>query len=95
MTAYAITLVNITDPDKYARYAALATEANRIHGGRFLVRGGNPETLEGSIPYGRVVVNEFASREQARAFYESMEYQKAKAERMGAADFNMVVVDGA
>jgi len=94
VSVYAITMVNISDPDKYARYSALATEANRIHGGRFLVRGGNPETVEGSLPFARVVVNEFATRGQARAFYGSMEYQKAKAERLGAADFNMIIVDG-
>lgn len=94
MTVYVITMVNITDPDKYGKYSALATLANEKHGGQFLVRGGNPEPVEGSLPYQRVVVNKFDTREQARQFYHSLEYQAAKHEREGAADFNMIIVDG-
>lgn len=94
MTSYVITMINITDPDKYKKYADLAGVANQIHGGKFLVRGGNPEVLEGKVPFGRIVVNQFDTREQAKAFYNSVEYQRARDERIGAADFNMVVVDG-
>lgn len=94
MSAYVIAMVNITDPEKYSKYSAKATIASQEHGGTFVVRGGNPETLEGALPYQRVVVNQFESREQAVKFYNSMSYQDAKKEREGAADFNMVVVDG-
>lgn len=94
MTSYVITMINITDPDKYKKYADLAGVANQIHGGKFLVRGGNPEVLEGKVPFSRIVVNQFDTREQAKGFYNSVEYQKARDERIGAADFNMVVVDG-
>lgn len=94
MTAYVITMVNITDPEKYKKYAELATIANQVHGGKFLVRGGNPEVLEGRELFSRYVVNQFDTREQARAFYNSVEYQRAKQERLNAADFNMVLVDG-
>jgi uncharacterized protein (DUF1330 family) len=94
MAVYVITMVNISDPEKYGKYSALATLANEKYGGTFLVRGGNPEPVEGSLPYQRVVVNQFDTREQARQFYNSVEYQAAKHEREGAADFNMVIVDG-
>lgn len=94
MSVYVITMVNIHDPEKYKQYAELATIANQKHGGQFLVRGGNPEAIEGSLPYERVVVNLFETREQAKNFYYSVEYQAAKAKREGAADFNMVIVDG-
>jgi uncharacterized protein (DUF1330 family) len=87
-------MINITDPDKYKKYSDLAGVANQIHGGKFLVRGGNPEVLEGKVPFARIVVNQFDTREQAKGFYNSVEYQKARDERIGAADFNMVVVDG-
>lgn len=94
MSVYVITMVNIHDAEKYKSYSELATIANEKHGGRFLVRGGNPEPVEGTLPYERVVVNLFETREQARAFYNSVEYQAAKAKREGAADFNMIIVDG-
>jgi uncharacterized protein (DUF1330 family) len=94
MSAYVIAMVNITDPEKYNKYSAKATVASQKYGGQFVVRGGNPAVLEGSLPYQRVVVNQFATREQAVKFYQSMEYQDAKSERLGASDFNMVVVDG-
>jgi len=94
MSAYVIAMVNITDPDKYSKYSAKATIASQELGGKFLVRGGDPATLEGALPYQRVVVNQFETREKAVAFYNSMAYQDAKSEREGAADFNMIVVDG-
>lgn len=94
MSVYVITMVNIFDADKYSEYAKLATIANEKHGGQFLVRGGDPEPVEGALPYERVVVNLFETREQAKAFYYSVEYQAAKAKREGAADFNMIIVDG-
>lgn len=94
MTAYILTIVNVTNPDNYAKYSALATEANNMYGGKFIVRGGNPEVLEGSVPYTRIVINQFESREQAKKFYHSVQYQAAREHRLGAADFNMVVVDG-
>lgn len=94
MAAYVIAMVNITDPEKYAKYSAKATIASDKLGGEFIVRGGNPEAVEGVLPYSRVVVNRFESREKAKAFYDSMEYQDAKQERLGAADFNMIIVDG-
>jgi uncharacterized protein (DUF1330 family) len=94
MSAYVIAMVTVTDPEKYNKYSAKATVASQKYGGQFVVRGGNPQVLEGSMPHQRVVVNQFESREQAVKFYNSMEYQDAKTERTGASDFNMVVVDG-
>lgn len=94
MPAYVIAMVTVTDPEKYSKYSAKATVASQKYGGQFVVRGGNPEVLEGSVPHQRIVVNQFDTREQAVKFYRSMEYQDAKTERLGASDFNMVVVDG-
>jgi uncharacterized protein (DUF1330 family) len=95
MSAYIIAMVNVSNPENYAKYSALASVANEQYGGKFIVRGGNPEVLEGSIPFTRVVVNVFETREQAKKFYNSVEYQASRQHRMGAADFNMMVVDGA
>ena len=95
MPAYIIAQVNVTDPAKYQEYAKLAGPATQKYGGRFLVRGGAKTTMEGDIPYSRIVINEFPDVEAAKKFYNSVEYQAAKQKRLGAADFNMVIVEGA
>jgi uncharacterized protein (DUF1330 family) len=95
MAAYIIAQINITNPEKYQEYAKLAGPAGAKYGGRFLVRGGAKTTLEGDIPYQRIVINEFPDVEAAKKFYNSVEYQAAKERRLGAADFNMVIVEGA
>jgi uncharacterized protein (DUF1330 family) len=95
MPAYIIATINVTNPDKYQEYARLAGPASQKHGGRFLVRGGKKTTLEGDIPFQRIVVSEFADVEAAKKFYHSVEYQAAKQKRLGAADFHMIVVEGA
>ena len=95
MPAYVIAQVNVTDPAKYQEYAKLAGPANVKYGGKFLVRGGKKTVLEGNIPYERIVINEFPDVEAATRFYNSVEYQAARQKRLGAADFNMMVVEGA
>ena len=95
MPAYIIAQVNVTDPAKYQEYAKLAGPATQKYGGRFLVRGGAKTTMEGDIPFQRIVVNEFPDVEAAKRFYNSVEYQAAKQKRLGAADFNMIIVEGA
>lgn len=94
MPAYIVTAIKVTNPDAYAEYAKLAGAAVAQHGGRYLVRGGKLEVLEGAWPNARVAVVEFASAEKAKAFYRSVEYQAARAKRVGAADFNMIVIEG-
>jgi uncharacterized protein (DUF1330 family) len=95
MPAYIIAQVNVTDPQKYQEYAKLAGPAGAKYGGKFLVRGGARTELEGKIPYERIVINEFPNVEAAKRFYNSPEYQEARAKRLGAADFNMIIVEGA
>ncbi len=95
MPAYLIAAVSPTNPEAYAEYAKLAGPAIQQHGGRYLVRGGKLEVLEGAWAHARTVVVEFATVEQAKALYRSVEYQTARAKRVGAADFNMIVIEGA
>ena len=95
MPAYVIAMVNVTDPQKYQEYAKLAGPASAKYGSKFLVRGGKKTPLEGNIPFERIVVNEFADVETAKKFYNSVEYQAARQKRLGAADFHMIVVEGA
>lgn len=90
---YVVSRVDVTDPDAYARYAAASTKAIAAHGGRALARGGRHEALEGKAR-ARNVVLEFESYEAARAYFDSTEYQAARALRQGAAEIEMVLVEG-
>ncbi|MGL4232098.1 MAG: DUF1330 domain-containing protein [Casimicrobium sp.] len=94
MSAYVIASVNVTDPEKYKGYQALTPAAIAHHGGKFVVRGGAMEVLEGEWPRPRVVVLQFESMDAAKKFYHSAEYTAARAKREGAAEFSMIVVEG-
>ncbi len=95
MTAYLIVRVDVTDPVQYEEYRKLSPAAITAGGGKFLVRGGDHETLEGEVETRRIVVAEFDTVEAAKAFYDSDLYRAARAVREGAADMQMVVVQGA
>jgi uncharacterized protein (DUF1330 family) len=90
---YVISRVDITDPEAYARYAAAATKAITEHGGKPLARGGRSEALEGAAR-ARNVVLEFDSYDAARDYFHSEQYQVARALRAGAAEIEMVLVEG-
>ncbi|MDJ1158910.1 DUF1330 domain-containing protein [Chelatococcus sp. SYSU_G07232] len=91
---YVIARITVTDPEQYAVYARLATEAIRKYGGRPLVRGGRCEHVEGDGRPRNVVI-EFESFDRALAYYHSPEYQAAKKERETAGVGEFVVVEGA
>jgi uncharacterized protein (DUF1330 family) len=94
MAGYIIARVKVTDPEKYKNYTAVTPGLIAKYGGRFIVRGGETVTLEGPEETGRVVVIEFDSLEQAKAMYESEEYQNAIELRAGAATAQFIAVAG-
>ena len=91
--AYVIARVNVHDAEAYGRYAALAGVAMKKYGARTLARGGRFEALEGEAR-ARNVILEFDDYETAKAYYHSPEYQEARQHRLGAADFDMTLVEG-
>ncbi len=95
MAAYLLVEAKLSDPVAYATFKQLAQAAIAQYGGRYLVRGGHAEVLEGdwSKPE-RLVIVEFDSLEQARKFYYSPEYQAAIAARKHAAKMNILLVEG-
>ncbi|AWJ83234.1 hypothetical protein TSH58p_06645 [Azospirillum sp. TSH58] len=95
MPAYIIADVNVTNPVAYETYKTLTPDAVARNGGRFIARGGQAEELEGGWQPNRVVILEFPDYATAKAFYDSPEYREAREARKGAADFRMIVVDGA
>jgi uncharacterized protein (DUF1330 family) len=94
MPAYGIAIVNVTDPAKYQEYSKLAGPATARYGGKFVVRGAVESAVEGKLPCNRIVVVEFPTVEAAKKFYASPEYAEARDKRIGAADFNMIIVEG-
>jgi uncharacterized protein (DUF1330 family) len=94
MSAYLVTIITVTKTELFEEYRKLAGPAVAQYGGKFLVRGGARTVLEGQFSANRLVVLEFPSSESAKTFYDSPEYQAAREKRIGAADFNMVLVEG-
>ncbi len=91
--AYWIGRVSIRDEQRYPVYLAAANIAFKKYGGRFVVRGGSFETMEGDSRERNVVV-EFRDRSTAMACYRSLEYRKALAIRQLIADTDMIIIDG-
>lgn len=91
---YVVVVARCADNDALARYRELSAQAVAEHGGRFLVRGGRFEVLEGAWQPVRVVVVEFPSYDAAKAFYDSETYRQARAAREGVAEYDMLVVEG-
>ena len=94
MPAYLIVETDITDPEQYELYKAAAPAALAEYGGRYVARGGELAVLEGDWSPTRLVVLEFPDLEAVQRFYDSPEYEAAKALRKGAAHLNMVAVEG-
>jgi uncharacterized protein (DUF1330 family) len=94
MPAYVIAHVGVEDWDAYREYMRHTPRVIERFGGRFIVRGGAMETLEGPEETLRVVVIEFPSMADARGFYGSEEYARIKTLRDGAGFAKFVLVDG-
>ena len=94
MAAYVIVEIEVTDPAGYEDYKKLAPASVAAYGGKFVVRGGAHETLEGAWRPQRLVVLEFPSIARARQWWESAEYRDAKALRQRTARTKMIVVEG-
>ncbi len=94
MAAYVIVEVEITDPREYEEYKRQVPPTIVQFGGKFLVRGGRVETLEGGWLPQRLVVLEFDSVERAKAWWSSAAYAPAKQLRQRSSICRMIVVEG-
>ena len=92
MSAYVLVDIDVHDPDRYEDYKPLAAASVEQYGGRYAVRGGNVEVLEGEWPTRRFVGLEFPDAEAARRWYDSPEYAAARAIRQEASTGKMIVV---
>ena len=94
MPAYIIVDVEITNPTAYEEYKKHTPGSLKPFNGKFIVRGGAVETLEGDWTPGRIVVLEFPTLEQAKAWWDSPGYAPAKLIRQQASKTRMIVVEG-
>ena len=91
---YVVVNLDVHDPELFEKYRAEAPKSIAQYGGKYIVRGGAMEVLEGDAPLPRVVVLEFPSVEQAKTWYNSPEYQSVIGMRHNAAHGRGFVVEG-
>ncbi|MGQ0827777.1 MAG: DUF1330 domain-containing protein [Bacteroidota bacterium] len=94
MPAYIIVEVKVNDPKEYEEYKKLTPGSISAYDGRFIIRGGKTETLEGEWKPERIVVLEFPTAERAKQWWGSTEYAPAKSIRQRTAITKMIVVEG-
>jgi uncharacterized protein (DUF1330 family) len=94
MPAYVIVDIEVHDPERYAEYIAKAPASVEAAGGRYLVRAGETEVLEGDWSPKRLVILEFPTVEAAKAWWSSEEYADVKAIRHATATSSMIVAVG-
>ena len=94
MPAYVIVDIEVTDPAGFEEYRKQVPATVQKYGGRFLVRGGAMEVVEGDWRPKRVVVLEFPSMEQAKRWYDSEEYRAPKAVRLKTSRGRIILVEG-
>ena len=94
MSAYIIVEVSVQNPEEYEQYKKLTPASVASYGGKFIVRGGKSETLEGDWQPERIVVLEFPSVQKAKEWWDSPSYNIAKTIRQRTATTRMIVVEG-
>ena len=95
MVAYWVARSKVNDPEQYKKYTDLVPAIMQKYGAKVLARGGKFKILEGPEKFGRFIVIEFPSLEQAVACHDSAEYQAASAHRKkdGAGEVELVIVE--
>jgi uncharacterized protein (DUF1330 family) len=94
MSAYVIVEIDIVDPAGYEEYKQLAGATVERYGGKYIVRGGAVETLEGNWKPKRIVVLQFDSMQRAKEWLNCEEYREPRKMRHRTARTRMVVVEG-
>jgi uncharacterized protein (DUF1330 family) len=94
MAAYLIANLRITDPEGFNRYREQVSPMIVRWGGRYLVRGGKVEVMEGDPGLHRLVILEFPSMERLREFYGSADYAPLLALRGASTVSDVAFVEG-
>ena len=94
MPAYVIVELEITEPVEYEEYKKAAGATVEKYGGKYIVRGGPCETLEGDWNPKRIVILQFKDADRARAWLASAEYAEPRKMRHRTAQTRMILVEG-
>ena len=94
MAAYVIVDIEVLNPETYGTYKQMVPASLAKFQGKFLVRRGKTETLEGDWLPKRLVILEFPSVDRAKAWWDSSDYAEAKKVRQASAKTKMIVVEG-
>jgi uncharacterized protein (DUF1330 family) len=94
MAAYVIVQVSVKNPIEYEEYKKGVPGTLAMYGGKFLVRGGKVETIEGDWKPERFVLLEFPTIERAKEWWASPEYQAIAGIRFANAESQMIMVEG-
>lgn len=94
MPAFVFVEINIIDHKLYEEYKKLTPKTVSDFGGKFIVRGGKTEVLEGDPSHNRMVLLEFPSIDAAQAWWNSQEYTRARLIRQRAATTRMILLEG-
>ncbi len=94
MTAYAVLMVRVDNPDTYKEYTSRTPPIVKKYGGKFLVRGGEVDTIEGELFNDRLVILEFPSKQAIHDMFSDPEYQAAAEYRKISSQARILAIDG-
>jgi uncharacterized protein (DUF1330 family) len=94
MAAYVISEVEPRDPVGWETYRSMAATTIAQYGGRYLVRGGAAEAVEGGSPPKTLIIVEFPTMARLREWYASAEYAEALKVRRTALERRLIFVEG-
>ena len=94
MAGYVVSQVlGVKDPAGLGEYRSKVEPTLQRYGGKFIVRGGEVQALEGGWQP-RMVIIEFESTARAREWYDSAEYRPLRELRQRSADTQLIVMEG-
>jgi len=94
MKAYVVANIDVTNPEGYEEYKGAAAASIAQYGGRYIVRGGRTEVLDGDVNPKRIALIEFPDFETAKRWHRSPEYQAALPKRLQNSVSSAVLVEG-
>jgi uncharacterized protein (DUF1330 family) len=94
MKAYLVLDFSVRDLPGFMPYVSAIPAFIEKHGGRYLVRGVEPMVMEGDWSPELMVILEFPSADNARAFLADPEAQSLFAVRHGTTNSKLVLAEG-
>ena len=94
MPGYVIFNIDIKKPNEYKKYVEKVTPIANKFGGKYIVRGGEVEVIEGTWTYPRTIIIKFPSYEKALEWYSSEEYKPIKKIRLDNSVSNGIIIKG-